>query len=80
MKHLYVVIRHCKSEQCGCFAMNQTELGICTSDAGSHDQLEVKLGIRHCGVRHEELNFTNHSVFGTGRSDPDPDPGLCQLR
>lgn len=39
--------------------MNQSDLGICTSDAGGDNKQEVKLG----GARREKFNFTNLSVW-----------------
>ena len=43
--------------------MNQSDLGICTSDAGGDSKREVKLGMRYCGARREKFNFANLSVW-----------------
>lgn len=42
--------------------MNQTDLGICGSDTGSDNKLEVKLGISYCGVRREKFNFISECL------------------
>lgn len=56
-------LSHCSSEQYKSYVMNQSDLGICTSDAGGDSKREVKLGMRYCGARREKFNFANLSVW-----------------